>query len=100
MSMYENKNNLLRQRKKVLLLFNHPRFVRIVCTRSKKTAFSDIARSSNTVHRGKLGACATCYYGVRPHSVPLLVHSGTDLYRNFFSSNFSPASARFANAPQ
>ena len=35
------------------------RFVRIVSTRSKKMTFSDHARTSNTVHRGKLGACAT-----------------------------------------
>ena len=36
------------------------RFVIIVCTRSKKTSFFDRARSSNTVHRSKIQACATC----------------------------------------
>ena len=51
MSMYENKNNLLRQR-------------------------------SDEV-------CETLCY-----------NSGADLYRIFFISNFSPASARLAKAPQ
>jgi len=37
-----------------------PRFVRIVCTRSRKQVLSRWARSSNTVHHSKLGACATC----------------------------------------
>ena len=37
-----------------------PRFVIIMCTRVEKEDFSRRARSSNTVHRGKLGACATC----------------------------------------
>ena len=44
------------------------RFVIIVCTRSKKTTFPDMARSSNTEHRGKIGACATCHENLKPNT--------------------------------
>ena len=45
-----------------------PRFVIIMCTRSKKMTCSDMARSSNTVHRGKIGACATCHESLKPNT--------------------------------